>query len=35
LEVRAQNEAGFSAQTIRVVNENSRARGSQNPEFEG
>jgi uncharacterized protein YerC len=34
LEVRAQNEAGFSAQTIRVVNENSRARGSLNPEFE-
>jgi len=35
LEVRAQNADGFSAQTIRVVNENSRARGSNNPEFEG
>jgi len=34
LEVRAQNADGFNAQTIRVVNENSRARGSNNPEFE-
>lgn len=35
LEVHAQNDSGFSTQTIRVVNENSRARGSNISEFEG
>jgi C-terminal processing protease CtpA/Prc len=34
LEVRAANEAGFNVQTVRVVTENSRARGSTNAAFE-
>jgi hypothetical protein len=34
LEVRAANEAGFNVQTVRIVTENSRARGSTNADFE-